>query len=999
MTTWRFRLLPSTAVSLLALMATGSVAYADCQPDPANDGDTVTCTATDDDGFATSAANLNINVENGATVAGLSTGNSNSVVVDGSVVLNNAQAKAAIQMTTSNLIVHPSGTVSITGDGVHGVQGFSADTIENQGQITAEGTNSFAVGISASDPSSIVNSGGITVSQSADGAFATAIAADALVTVQNAGTISVNADSGTARGIAILSADQAHPIENLGTISVSATNGQAIGVGFDNYGYFTNDGGINVTGNQATAISTGTNILGPSRVFNNGSITASASAGGLKSVGIEIVGTSGNTFSLENSGTISADIAVREVTGSIPPGGSNDAIDNTGTIAGDITLFMGNDVISNSNTIIGNVTFGSGDDTLTNSGTINGSVTGGPGNDTLNASTGILHGSVTGFETINGNLSLGAGDDRFDNPGTVDGNVDMGAGNDVFIARSSTVVNGNLTLGAGDDVILLSNDHPDFSFVTGTFDAGSGINTTGRVYESSADGTLDDDGSGKPYTMAIFGAGTTVTLQPQADFLAKSIVVYGDGTLDNSRGVTVSDGVAVDLADPGLTFINRGGLTAPIAIRSLQGGATVSSLTPIRGDVVLQGASNTFTSTASIEGNVTFGPGDDTFQTQGEVTGTIEGGAGNDTLIVDGDATFASDIYDFETFRTTSSAGHIEIQGGAAFRSMELAGPSPSASVVIPASGELLGAGDVTNVINEGTLIPGYIDETGFIPGILHVDGRYVQTGDNSTLFIVVDGARNSRLDVTGQASLNGQLLIYLNPSSEPVSPGARYTILHADGGVLNDFSSGMVASTTFFDVYYTVDANDVTIEFDLSSFATPFLNSNEQAFARAMTRALQSRTTQGTAATFINTLAFSERSQAAAAIDQLIPQAALNMATPALVTHRAFLGSIAEKAREYGPDFGRQGHWWSWASGFGQFGDVSGGGTVLWVLDRRCRVGGELWGEREYGLGVRGRGVAVGHQRRSAAGQQQSSLDRCRALWRLYRWAGVGDSHGVLRL
>ncbi len=59
--------------------------------------------------------------------------------------------------------------------------------------------------------------------------------------------------------------------------------------------------------------------------------------------------------------------------------------------------------------------------------------------------------------------------------------------------------------------------------------------------------------------------------------------------------------------------------------------------------------------------------------------------------------------------------------------------------------------------------------------------------------------------------------------------------------------------------------------------------------------------------------------------IDQLIPEASLNMATPALVTRRAFLGSIADKARAYGPDYEREGHWWSWASGFGQFGDVSG--------------------------------------------------------------------------
>jgi outer membrane autotransporter protein len=43
------------------------------------------------------------------------------------------------------------------------------------------------------------------------------------------------------------------------------------------------------------------------------------------------------------------------------------------------------------------------------------------------------------------------------------------------------------------------------------------------------------------------------------------------------------------------------------------------------------------------------------------------------------------------------------------------------------------------------------------------------------------------------------------------------------------------------------------------------------------------------------------------------------------LVTRRAFLGAIADNARASGPNEEREGHWWSWASGFGQVADVSG--------------------------------------------------------------------------
>lgn len=129
-------------------MLAGSPARADCQPDPAVPGGTVTCSGTDNNGFDSAGAdNLNVTVQTGATI---SVGdNAKGIVLDDNSTANNIGSITAgangigIEANNGNTVTN-NGTISVGAAGV-GVQFLTTgNTLNNYGLIQSTG-NGFSV--------------------------------------------------------------------------------------------------------------------------------------------------------------------------------------------------------------------------------------------------------------------------------------------------------------------------------------------------------------------------------------------------------------------------------------------------------------------------------------------------------------------------------------------------------------------------------------------------------------------------------------------------------------------------------------------------------------------------------------------------------------------------------------------------------------------------------------------------------------------------------------
>ena len=169
---------------------------------------------------------------------------------------------------------------------------------------------------------------------------------------------------------------------------------------------------------------------------------------------------------IENSGVISADIAILSADGS-PPGQVTNHVRNTGLIEGAILLGFGNDAVFNTGGEIRGVVLLEGGDDLYDGigGVLNGSVRGGLGNDTYridNAATDIIEDADQGTDTVEAQVSytlranfehlrlLGPGD--LAGTGNALSNQIFGnAGNNVLDGR---VGNDQLFGGDGADILI-----------------------------------------------------------------------------------------------------------------------------------------------------------------------------------------------------------------------------------------------------------------------------------------------------------------------------------------------------------------------------------------------------------------------------------------------------------------------------------------------------------------------------------------------------------------
>nr|WP_249803359.1 autotransporter domain-containing protein [Bradyrhizobium sp. 21] len=422
---------------------------AQCAPDPASSGQTVTCSGTDADGFQAGPGidSLSVNVLSGATVT------------DNGAV--------AIGVNDFNTITN-NGTLS-AGSGLTGISVGNFNTVTNNGSITALDNG---LGISALDHNIITNAGTITTG---DGGAAISVGDNNTVT--NSGALSVGAGGSgifgavnntvtNAAGGTIAGLDDAIGIFVFGNATV--TNAGAITVG-DSTGL---SGGILAISDNNTVINTATGTIwvgqNAAGIFMQGNFQTVSNFGAITAldfgVGIAVQGddakvTNGGSITTGDSGSagisVQGDRAAISQSGTINVGlggwgiaynGSSSTITNSGRITG-VDFAEGIIVSGDSNTVINKGTIVVGDTGI------------GIDVSSFGATNQIVNtGTITvGFNGIG--ISVSGGADVF-NSGTINAATGFAAvefcicGPNSLTLGPGSIING-LVLGTGTDTFQL----------------------------------------------------------------------------------------------------------------------------------------------------------------------------------------------------------------------------------------------------------------------------------------------------------------------------------------------------------------------------------------------------------------------------------------------------------------------------------------------------------------------------------------------------------------
>ena len=350
----------SVVAVLFGLCLPATSARAQCVPDPAASGQTVTCSGTDIEGFAAGGGitNLTVNVLAGATVN--DNGTAAISVNDANVVTNNGTVSAGSGLTGINVgnsnIVTNNRTVTVLDNGL-GIAALNLNTIVNAGSIT---TGDGGAAISVHDNNVVTNSGALSVGASGTGIFAglnntitntatgtinglagaIGIYAFGGAAITNAGTISVGNSSGFSGGILAINANN--------TVTNAATGSITVGQ---------NAAGIFMQGNFETVSNLGTIAAGSSGVGlavigNDATVTnrGSIATGSGGSAGISVQGDRAN---VDQSGTINLGVGGAGIlyTGFSSTIVNRGQITGTGFAEGIVVLGDGN-TVTNAGTIV-----------------------------------------------------------------------------------------------------------------------------------------------------------------------------------------------------------------------------------------------------------------------------------------------------------------------------------------------------------------------------------------------------------------------------------------------------------------------------------------------------------------------------------------------------------------------------------------------------------------------------------------------------------------------
>lgn len=405
---------------------------------------------------------------------------------------------------------------------------------------------------------------------------------------------------------------------------------------------------------------------------------------------------------------------------------------------------------------------------------------------------------------------------------------------DLFITNTTNTFTGGTIVNAGQ------------LFLSGKLVSSVTVNDTGTFITQ---GTADLTGAG-PTLVTVNKGGTYDNFTTITTTTAGSIGTHltGDGaTFYNNDGSSLSaeTGIKVDNTTGVATVVNRGTVAANAGAAgtaldaTTSAGVTIGDFGTFTGKVLL----GTGTNTVVIATNTTYTP--------------IVGGAGaNDTLRLVGGGEDTLKIADFSKYEflskvgggiwnlvgTNPFSGGTSIEGG----TLNVRGDLIS-NTVVQSLGTLSGSGRIVgNVSNFGIVNPGLPTDVLSLsnrPGTLTINGHYQQNSQGN-LVIQVNGtnaSQFSKLAVSGQARLNGGLLVETNGNTVNLKLGQKITFLTADGGVSGKFSDVFndLATGTVVVGKIVYDANSVSVQGAQGSFMTidhdVHYTSNQKAVARVM--------------------------------------------------------------------------------------------------------------------------------------------------------------------
>ena len=563
---------------------------------------------------------------------GISAGD-NSTVTNAGMVEVTGDGASGINTGASGTIVN-TGTVDVTSTGLSadGLSGGFGTTIENRGtvSISFDGFGN-GVGLFAAEAGFAVNHGLIEV-VTADSNANTVIAsgnagrfenygdlkaistgasetsrADALflvgMTALNAGTILASAQSGASAGALIGSGTQ---LTNTGDILATGPDAAGVGVG----GTATLDNSGTITAGGATA--RGVFADGGATILNAGMITANSIVGGSDSVGIAFDESSSAQKTIQNSGTISADIAILDSAAPAGPGIDTLTLENSGRIIGNVDLGNGVDIVRNAGMIDGDVLLGAGDDEFDGrGGTVTGVVDGGDGNDVIRGGAGndTLMGGA-GNDTVAG----GAGADVMDG-GTRDTSV-FG-----FDALDYSESNAGVQVNLGD--ATQSTSAP----VKGAAGTGFGGHAEGDTFQNfqKVIGSAFDD--------FVYGAdgGSVVELGDGNDTFDNDATLFTEDLVDLGAGNDIArTGAGDDLVDGGA---GNDLLQGEDGGDWLLGGDGNDLLLGGAGADQLDGGADADALFGGADGDSLIGGAGDDLLSGGDGDDLLDGGTGNDLLL------------------------------------------------------------------------------------------------------------------------------------------------------------------------------------------------------------------------------------------------------------------------------------------------------------------------------------------------------------------------------
>ncbi|MFA6289216.1 MAG: autotransporter domain-containing protein [Opitutaceae bacterium] len=510
----------------------------------------------------------------------------------------------------------------------------------------------------------------------------------------------------------------------------------------------------------------------------------------------------GNTDSLQGDITNNAAVEFDQAATGTYAG----VMDGTGSLT---KSGIGALTLSGANTYSGGTTVSAGS-LIGNTTSLQGDITNNAAVTFAQASAGTYSGVMDGSGSL---TKSGAGDLTLSGANTYSGGTTVSAGS---LIGDTTSLQGDITNNAA-----VTFNQPVAGTYSGVMDGSgsltksgagaltlSGLNTyTGGTTISAGSLSLSGTGTLGNSTGALAVNGGTLDLGTTSQTVGAVTLAGGtisNGTLTGTSYTSTGGSVDANLAGSGVVFTNTSGTTTLTGVNTYTGGTVINGGTvsasaatmPDSGGVILAVGGILILDDASA---VTYA---DTITGGGTLQKT---GAGALTLA-----------------NTTDSL--IDLQAGSMYLGSELTTTDVGATTV--ASGGLLGGNGTIagNLINNGTVSPG------FSPGTIFVAGNYTQGPGGTLVMEFASAASFDKLVITGTAGLAGTLQIDLLGGYDPA--GQSFQILTAGGGVSGTFSA--VTGSAALTGTVTYNANDVTVSFTQVPFVTFALTPNQIAVATA---------------------------------------------------------------------------------------------------------------------------------------------------------------------